>query len=303
MKKANKVLLVCTLCLFLSVPTKSSYSIIENQSNISNLDSTASTPPVIIFDLSNMATSGILTINVYDAENNLSEVSVFHNGLELFSPNITVTWNDTDWSLQTPPLSIKTHDYENSLDDSAPDNDQTAYKGEITVDDVFVSGDHNEITVESSNLSGDIAMSTILFCNTVDCWGRGGGTSNDDIFTVTREPPTGVPVMTFNMTGYYCCGYIEPIIEPTDSSIVNFTVFYNETDNMLAMTVLTEEGNFFKTAITLDETVDLNLFGCRDCSCPIEVPTAEPSFIFLALSSGVVILATILKINKRKRKT
>ena len=248
-----------------------------------------------------MSSTGILRIKVYDNETNLSEVSVYWNTTLL---NSSVVWFNVTWSYMVYTdsnitLSVKNEDSESSFDETAPDTSSNTYEGEIDVDEVFVEGDHNDITVEAENLDGTTSFTTTSFCNTADCWGRGGGSLTTNTPSNTLEAQANIPIMGFDMTGYYCCGYIEPIIEPNGNPIVNFTVSYNETENMLSMTVLTENGYFYKSAIILDDTVDLNLFGCRDCSCPI---TPTSGYLFITVLSSVLILTIILNLRKRKSK-
>jgi len=305
MKKAYEVLIVFTFCLVLITSTNTLYSLPDSNSDIPNLNAGDSTPPVIIFNLANMSTDGLLLIQVYDAETSLSEVNVYRNGATLNSTDtlFNVSWSTVVYDSSNTPLSVQDENSKNSFDDLTPSGENT-YSGDILVDDVFLSGEHNNITVIADNLDGSRSISTTSFCNTVDCWGRGGGSSTTDTPTNTQEAQPNIPIMVFDMTGYYCCGYIEPRIEPNGNSITNFTVSYNETENMLSMTVLTENGYFYKSALMLDYTVDLNLFGCEDCSCPIYTPpTGEPSFIFLTLIPAIAILAIFLKNKKSKRKT
>ena len=280
--------------------TNTLYSFPDNQIDIPNLDAVPSTPPVIIFDLSDMSSTGILRIRVYDNETNLSEVSVYWNTTLLNSsdPWFNVTWSYMLYTDSNITLSVKNEDSESSFDDTAPGTSSNTYDAEIAIDDVFLPGDHNSISVEAENLGGNAAASTTSFCYTEDCWGRGGGSLTVDTPANTFEAQTGIPIMVFDMTGYYCCGYIEPIIEPNGNPIVNFTVSYSETENMLSMTVLTENGYFYKSAIILDDTIDLNLFGCRDCTCPIETS----GYLFITVLSSIFILATILILRKRKSK-
>jgi hypothetical protein len=304
MKKAYEVLILFTFCSVLITSINTLYALPDSNYYVPNINAGDSTPPVIIFNLSNMSTDGLLIIQVYDAETSLAEVNVYRNGDEINStePWLNVTWSTIVYDSSNTPLSVKDEGIENSFDDLTPAGENT-YTGDILVDDVFLTGEHNDITVIADNTDGSRSTSTTSFCNTVDCWGRGGGSLTTDTPANIQEAQPNIPIMIFNMTGYYCCGYIEPRIEPNGNSITNFTVSYNETENMLSMTVLTENGYFYKSAIMLDYTVDLNLFGCEDCNCPIETPTGEPSFIFLTLIPAVVILAIILKFKKSKRKT
>ncbi|MBY9001375.1 MAG: hypothetical protein KGD64_10695 [Candidatus Heimdallarchaeota archaeon] len=304
MKNAYKVLLLFTISFVLITSTNALYSFPNSQNSVPHLNAVVSTPPVIIFNLTNMSSTGILLIQVYDAETNLYEVNVFWNGVVLNDSEtwFTVTWDSIVYDSSNTPLSVQAENSESSFDNLAPGSDNT-YIAEIFVDDVFLPGDHNNISVVAENLGGAIATSTTSFCNTVDCWGRGGGSSTAETPANTIEQ-TGIPTMIFDMTGYYCCGYVEPIIEPNGNPIVNFTVFYNETKNMLAMTVLTENGYFYKSAIFLDYSVDLNLFGCRDCSCPIEEPepTNTSGYLIMTILSSVLIVTTIVNLRKRKSK-
>ncbi len=301
MKKAYKILFLVTVCLILITSTNTLYSSPDSQDDIPNLDAADSTPPVIIFDLSDMSSTGILRIKVYDNETNLSEVSVYWNTTELNSSDIwfNVTWYYILYTDSNITLSVVTEDSESSFDDVAPDEDRNSYDAVIAVDEVFLPGDHNSISVEAENLDGTKSTTTMSFCNTVDCWGRGGGSLTTDTPANTLEAQANIPIMGFDMTGYYCCGYIEPIIEPNGSPIVNFTVSYNETENILSMTVMTENGYFYKSAIILDDAVNLNLFGCRDCTCPV---TAASAYLFITVLSSVFILTTILNLKKRKSK-
>jgi hypothetical protein len=305
MKKAYKILFLVTVCLILIASTNALYSSSESQNDVPTLDAVDSTPPVIIFDLSDMSSTGILRIKVYDNETNLSDVAVYWNNTLLNSsdPWFNVTWYYVLYTDSNITLSVVTEDNESSFDDVAPDANSNTYDAVIDIDAVFLPGDHNSIRVESTNLDGTTTASTTSFCNTAECWGRGGGSISPNTPANTIEVQENIPIMGFDMTGYYCCGYIAPIIEPNGDPIANFTVSYNETENILSMTVLTENGYFYKSAIILDDTVDLNLFGCRDCTCPIETPIGEPSFIFLTLIPAVVILAIFLKDKKSKRKT
>ncbi len=305
MKKAYKTLLLFTIYFVLVTSTNTLYSFPDNQIDIPNLDAVDSTPPVIIFDLSDMSSNGILRIKVYDTETNLSEVVVKWNGVELTSPpNISIIWYYVVYNSTNTQLSVKNDDSESTFDVAAPDSNSNSYDGAIDVDEVFIPGDHNDIEVEAENLDGTRSYSTTSFCNSIDCWGRGGGSLTTETPSNTLEVQTGIPIMVFNMTGYYCCGYIEPRIESNGSSITNFTISYNETANMLSMTVLTENGYFYKSALLLDPTVDLNLFGCDDCSCLIDETetTDTPSYLFITILSSVFILTTIVNLRKHKSK-
>ena len=299
MKKAYKILFLFSVCLALITYTNTLYSFPDSQNDVLNLDAGDSTPPVIIFDLTDMSSTGILRIKVYDNETNLSEVSVYWNTtvLNSLNPWFNITWSFVNYTDSNTPLSVMTEDCESSFDDAAPGTSSNTYDAEIDIDEIFLSGDHNNIRVEAANLDDTISSTTTSFCNTIDCWGRGGGSLTVDTPTNTLAQ-TGIPIMVFDMTGYYCCGYIEPVIEPNGNPIVNFTISYNETENMLSMTVLTENGNFYKSAIILDDSIELNLFGCRDCICPIETS----GFLFLTVLSSVLILTTILYLKKRKSK-
>ncbi len=299
MKKAYKILFLFSVCLALITSANSLYSFSDKQNDVPILDASDSTPPVIIFDLTDMSSTGILRIKVYDNETNLSEVSVYWNTTLLNSSEVcfNVTWTYMLYTDSNITLSVTTEDSESSFDDAAPGTSSNTYDAEIDIDEIFLSGDHNNIRVEAANLDDTISSTTTSFCNTVDCWGRGGGSLTVDTPTNTLAQ-TGIPIMVFDMTGYYCCGYIEPVIEPNGNPIVNFTISYNETENMLSMTVLTENGNFYKSAIILDDTIELNLFGCRDCSCPIETS----GYLLITVLSSIFILTIILNLRKRKSK-
>jgi len=300
MKKAYKILFLFSVCLVLFMTTNALYSFPDSQNKVPNLDATDSTPPVIIFDLSDMSSTGILRIKVYDNETDLSEVSVYWNTTLLNSSDIwfNVTWYYLVYTDSNITLSVVTEDSESSFDDVAPDEDKNSYEGVINVDEIFLPGDHNSISVEAENLDGTKSTTTTSFCNTVDCWGRGGGSLTTGTTANTLETQANIPIMGFDMTGYYCCGYIEPIIEPNGSPIVNFAVSYNETENILSMTVLTENGYFYKYAIILDDAVDLNLFGCSYCTCPTE----SSGYLFITFLSSIFILTIILNLRKRKSK-
>ncbi|MCK5305077.1 MAG: hypothetical protein KAJ72_07495, partial [Candidatus Heimdallarchaeota archaeon] len=241
MKKAYKILFLFTVYLLLLTSANTLHSFPDNQIDIPNLDTVPSTPPVIIFDLSDMSSNGILRIKVYDNETNLNEVSVYWNTtvLKPSDPWFNITWSYVNYTDSNTPLSVKNDNSENSFDVVAPDDSSNTYDALIAVDDIFLPGDHNSISVEAENTGSMGASSTITFCNTIDCWGRGGGSLTTDTPANTLETQANIPIMSFDMTGYYCCGYIEPIIEPNGSPIVNFTVSYNETENILSMKVLT----------------------------------------------------------------
>lgn len=239
MKKAYKIIFLFSVCLALITYTNTLHSFPDCQNDVPNLDVAVSTPPVIIFDLSDMSSTGILRIKVYDNETNLSEVSVYWNTTKLNSsdPWFTITWSYVNYTDSNTPLSVKNEDSESSFDDTAPDDSSNTYDAVIDVDEVFLPGDHNSIGVEAENFDGTTSFTTTSFCNTVDCWGRGGGSYTVDTPTNVVEAQTSIPIMVFDMTGYYCCGYIEPVIEPNGNPIVNFTVSYNETEDILSMTV------------------------------------------------------------------
>ena len=303
MKKAYKALFLITvfLVLFTSINTLNSFP--DNQNDVPYLNVGDSTPPVIIFDISDMSSNGILTILVYDVETALSEVSIYWNGIEIndSTTGVTVTWSIVNYTATPPPLSLINEIRENSLEDASPGGGENTYTSDIEIDQVFETGGHNDVTAEAGNIDSTTTIVTMSFCNSIDCWGRGGGSTPTDTPTDTLEVQTGTPTIIFNMTGYYCCGYIEPMIEPNGSSIDNFTIFYDQAENILSFSISTEDGYNYKSGIMLDDVVDLNLFGCRDCSCPID-PTSTSGYLFITLLSSVIVLTAVVNFRKHKSK-
>ena len=285
--KITIMILLSSILLFSTYSLEASVNDEPGDTRELNSDST---PPIIIFNTTLMSSENIIQILVYDAESNLSEVTILGDPFNLTAAENTfnVTWSYVNYILNPPPLS-------KGGETINPPADANTLNANISTD-LFVEGDHNSLEVDAENEELLASTSTITFCNTYECWGRGGGHSNV-LPETTLNGEVGVPIIHFDATGYYCCGNIIPEIIPNGAVIVNSIIDVAIDGSLLTVELETSDGNWHKSAVALDPDVHLNcLEDCDDCTCPTDVSVAP---IFL----GLLAITTVIILLKRKRKT
>ncbi len=305
MKKKIKffiLLLICSLLLSLSFITNST---LEEKTRIPELKA-IETPPVILFNLTDMSSSGILRILVYDTDTNLSTVDVYHNNVWLnISLDFNVTWSYKDYGITPPPLSLKIYP------DADPGSD--TFEGEIDINDVFVEGDHNNITVIAENLGGFGATANSVFCREVECWGGGGGYT-PVVTQDTLAAQSNIPDIIFDLSCYFTCNRIHTYIEGNGAVIEAYNM--SKMNETLKVWAYTDENVEYVAGVLLDPAIDIYNVTCYDCECPQceeceecevceeceECPDPiETPYQFIPILVGLVSVATILTIRKRKK--
>ncbi|MHA1202517.1 MAG: hypothetical protein ACTSQ4_08350 [Candidatus Heimdallarchaeaceae archaeon] len=278
---------IAIILLFISLFLSSTYSLkatVEDKpSPIRGLNAD-STPPIIIFNITQMSTDNIIKILVYDAESNLTEVTPLGS-----TSSFNVTWSYLNYTLFPPPLSKGGETIPAPTEPEA-----NTFDADVSTD-LFVVGEHNNITVDAENEELLASTSSITFCNSYECWGRGGGQTSA-LSETTLNVREGVPLIHFDLTGYYCCGCIDIEIIPNDAEIVDVMRGLIADDTILVVEVTTTGGDFYKSALVLDPEVTLeSIIGCEDCTCPTDI-SAIPGLIAL------LSVATVIILLKRKRK-
>lgn len=285
---------IAIIILFISLLLSSTYSLTatveDKPSPIRGLDAD-STPPIIIFNITQMSTDNIIKILVYDAESNLSEVTPLGYPFDLNSSASTfnVTWSYLNYTSFPPPLSKGS---ETIPAPTEPEAD--TFDADVSTD-LFVVGEHNDITVDAENEELLASTSSITFCNSYECWGRGGGQTSV-LSETTLNVREGVPLIHFDLTGYYCCGCIDIEIIRNDAEVVDVTRGLIADDTILVVEVTTAGGDFYKSALVLDPEVTLeSIVGCEDCTCPTDMSAIPSLFALLSVATAIILL-------KRKRK-
>lgn len=285
---------IAIIILFISLLLSSTYSLTatveDKPSPIRGLDAD-STPPIIIFNITQMSTDNIIKILVYDAESNLSEVTPLGYPFDLNSSASTfnVTWSYLNYTSFPPPLSKGS---ETIPAPTEPEAD--TFDADVSTD-LFVVGEHNDITVDAENEELLASTSSITFCNSYECWGRGGGQTSA-LSETTLDVREGVPLIRFDLTGYYCCGCIDIEIIRNDAEVVDVTRGLIADDTILVVEVTTAGGDFYKSALVLDPEVTLeSIVGCEDCTCPTDMSAIPSLFALLSVATAIILL-------KRKRK-
>ncbi len=286
---------IAIILLFISLLLSSAYSskatVEDKPSPIRGLDADL-TAPIIIFNITQMSTDNIVKILVYDAESNLTEVTAIGNPFNLNSSTSTfnVTWSYINYTTFPPPVS--------KGGDTLPaptEPEANTFDADVSTD-LFVVGDHNNITVEAENEELLASASTITFCNSYECWGRGGG-QNSILSETTLNVREGVPIILFDLTNYYCCGCINTEIIANGAEIDGSSKYFVDGDKIFVVQVVTVGGDVYKSALVLDPEIILESFtGCEDCSCANADTSTIPSiFALLSVATAIILL-------KRKRK-
>ena len=298
MKISKKLAFLGLSLMLLLAPYFYTNAYLDSETSMPTLNQSDNSPPVIIYNTSEISSTGNLYIKVYDAENSLSAVVIEHNNYTLTSgtTGFSFSWSFVNYTTTPPPLSPK----RGEIEETAPSGMNT-YDATIDVDEVFVTTDHNDIKVTANNTDSLESYSTMMFCNQVECWGRGGGAETTNPIQVD-DVQVGEPNLTFDMRGFWCCGYISPYIRIRNTDILNFTIILNDTNNMLTMSVFDIYEINYKAAVIVNGTIEL--FGYEECDCEIDpTGTGSPANYFLIpVVFGFIFIVAILTYRKRKKK-
>lgn len=300
------VILLLSTCYFSEAKT-------ENESKEIKYSDTDISPPVIIFNVSLMTSQNIVQILVYDAESNLTQISFelvdSPNYLNSSENTFNVTWSYVDYSVVTPPLSKETV----PAPTLPPPNDEPNTAVANISTDVFVVGIHNEIGVDAENEEGLISSSILSFCDSYECWGRGGGGNVHEEQIMDLEFLLGVPVIYFDLSGYFCTGCLDAWVDPYGATLLLTntlpSIHVSLTPDLkyyqLHVEALTIDGYWHNSSVILDPDITGSLTGCCDFQdCDIETcPYCDSSPIsFISVFAGIIILTIVVSIKRKRKK-
>ncbi|MCE7741231.1 MAG: hypothetical protein GOP50_02120 [Candidatus Heimdallarchaeota archaeon] len=240
-------IIILTLGLVTSSQT-STQAAVQTPVNLPTLNAINGTPS-ILFDLSGMIGSNIITVVVWDAYYNLDNATVWLNGVEKLGVFTSVLYNSS------VPFSLN----------AIADPDTNTYTVDIPTSELVEGEEHNEIAAEGGSSFGGIVYSTLGLCQTADCWGPGPlplSVKNSQLETdpiTINQADTTAPIIDFDASCLTQCGSINPIVYDYESGIEfsNFT-FENE---LLVVYAINGEG--LETFVGIDVTgIDVDCIGC-----------------------------------------
>lgn len=289
---------IAIILLFISLLLSSTYSLeatVEDKPSPIRGLYADTTSPIIIYNITQMSTDNIVKILVYDAESNLTEVTAIGNPFNLSSSagTFNVTWSYINYTTFPPPVSKGGETLPAPTEPEA-----NTFDANVSTD-LFVVGGHNNIEVDAENEEGLSATASVTFCDTYECWGRGGGDINNSPQS-SIDRIVGVPIIHFDLTDYFCCGCVSFEVLQNGASVLDFTYDVQTIDenNLLYTVELNmQSGAVHKSAIILDPAIYVVDTGsnCDDCTCP----TALSS---LPIIIGLFTISIILTIKRKKKR-